>query len=280
MPTTVAADLCFQVDVPGGRTAMGHLHGGGSDLRLDIDDPTLFAGAGDAPAIRELAEELAARRIRIRVHADGKHLISLGHVTAPWWQRRLTRSPRVRIGSLRGAWTSARARTRGVQPVLPDQDMMPPTTLSPVFPTFGRRARRVTTTHDPSRGGSPRLVLVKQDVRGGERLPVFWLGAEVVIGSDPGCDIVLPRLAPRHAVVRHDEDDEFVIAPLDGATRVHGNLVESQILRTGSRVMVGDHRLVFRREEYADHGRPYGGRVGGELGHQRSQAPRQRPRSE
>jgi len=280
VPTTVAADLRFRVDVPGhgtqpgSRAAEGHLHGAGNDLRLDVDDPSFFAGAGDAPAIRELAEELAARNIKIRVHAGGQHLVSLGSVSAPWWQRRVTRSKRIRLGSLRGAWTSARARASGLAPVLPDAGLLPPRTLSPMFPTFGRRARRVTTTHDPSRGGSPRLVLVKEDVWVGERQPVYWLGEETVIGSDPGCDVVLPGLAPRHAVVRHEEDDEFVVATLEGPTRVHGGLVDRQMLRTGSRVSVGSHRLVYYREEYADHGRPYGGRVGGELGHQRSQPPR------
>ncbi len=32
--------------------------------------------------------------------------------------------------------------------------------------------------------------------------------------------------------------------------------------------------MSFFREEYADHGRPYGGRIGGELGHQRTQPSR------
>ena len=34
--------------------------------------------------------------------------------------------------------------------------------------------------------------------------------------------------------------------------------------------------MTFYREEYADHGRPYGGRIGGELGHQRPQPGRHR----
>jgi hypothetical protein len=34
--------------------------------------------------------------------------------------------------------------------------------------------------------------------------------------------------------------------------------------------------LTFVREEYADHGRPYGGRIGGELGRQRRQPSRER----
>ena len=95
------------------------------------------------------------------------------------------------------------------------------------------------------------------------------------IGSDRGCDIVLPDLAPRHAVVRHDDADEYVLESRGPETRVHGAVVDRPaILRTGARVDVGPHSLSFFREEYADHGRPYGGREGGELGHQRSQPPR------
>ena len=52
---------------------------------------------------------------------------------------------------------------------------------------------------------------------------------------------------------------------------MHGERVRRQILRTGSRVDLGEWTFTFSREEYADHGRPYGGRIGGELGHQRPQ---------
>lgn len=273
----IGADLRFEVATPDGRVAAGHLHGSASRLRLDVDDPGLFAGGGDAPAVRLLAEGLARRGVCVQVYSAGRHLVSLGTVQAPWWQRRLTRSRRIRLGSLRGAWTSARARARGHEAVLPDSGLVPPATMWPPFPTFDRRPRRrVTTTHDPARGGAPRLVLVKEDVWDGERQPVYWLQEETVIGSDPSCDVVLRGLAPRHAVVRHDEDDEYVVEQLEGHVRVHGGRVLSQVLRTGSRVEVGGHRLVYYREEYADHGRPYGGRIGGELGHQRPQPPRPR----
>ncbi|NYG55753.1 FHA domain-containing protein [Nocardioides perillae] len=280
MATVVGADLRFEVATPGGRSAHGHLHGEGSRLRLDVDDPGLFAGAGDAPAVRDLAETLARRGVCVQVFSADRHLVTLGAVSAPWWQRRVTRSRRIRLGSLRGAWTSARAKAGGHETVLPDSGLLPAPTLAPLFPTFARRSRRgVTTTHDPAGGGSPRLVLVKTDVWAGERQPVLWLQEEAVIGSDPSCDLVLPGLAPRHARVRHDEHDEYVVEQLDGPVRVHGGRVESQLLRTGSRVGLGPHRLVYYREEHADHGRPYGGRVGGELGRQRPQPPRQRPAS-
>jgi hypothetical protein len=51
--------------------------------------------------------------------------------------------------------------------------------------------------------------------------------------------------------------------------------VRERILRTGCRLEVGDWVLVFARDEHADHGRPYGGRIGGELGHQRPQPARE-----
>jgi hypothetical protein len=57
--------------------------------------------------------------------------------------------------------------------------------------------------------------------------------------------------------------------------KVNGRPVTEALLRTGARVDVGGHHLAFVREEYADHGRPFGGRIGGELGYQRPQPPRE-----
>ncbi len=72
--------------------------------------------------------------------------------------------------------------------------------------------------------------------------------------------------------IRHDDQDEFVLVRIarSASTRVHGASVDTAILRTGTRVDVGPWTLSYFREEYADHGRPYGGRIGGELGHQLS----------
>ena len=42
----------------------------------------------------------------------------------------------------------------------------------------------------------------------------------------------------------------------------------TETLRTGSRFTVGPWELVFAREEFADHGRPFGGRLGGEFSDQ------------
>jgi hypothetical protein len=82
-------------------------------------------------------------------------------------------------------------------------------------------------------------------------------------------------------VVTHDDADEYVLENCGPETRVHGAVVEdSAMLRTGARVDLGPYSLSFFREEYADHGRPYGGREGGEIGHQRSQPPRPSPQEQ
>ncbi len=270
----VAADLSVALEVPGGKVVHGHLSGVRSRLTLEIDDPGALAGSDDAPMVRATAEMLAARGVSVRVVSAGVHLVTVGAVSAPWWQRRATGSRRIKVGSWRGAWTSLRSRAGGQDPVLPDAEALPPPTLFPIAPTFARHPRRaVSTTHNPPGSGGPRLVLQRADMWDGERQPIFWLNeAETTIGSDPGCDVVLAGLEPRHAVVLHDGTDEYVVVSSGPEVRVHGAVVGSrQLLRTGSRVDVGSHTLSFYREEYADHGRPYGGRAGGEIGHQRTQ---------
>lgn len=114
----------------------------------------------------------------------------------------------------------------------------------------------------------------------GDRQEVFRLRGDITtIGSGPGCDIRLAGLDPVHAEVRHDDADEFVLVRCSrpGDTRVNGAPVDAAVLRTASRVEVGNWTMSFYREEFADHGRPYGGRVGGEIGHQRPQPARPRP---
>lgn len=275
MSTTVSADLRVALETEGRRTVTGHLTGEDSRLRLDLDDAGIFAGPDDADTVRALARGLAARGIVVEVYSDGDHLITVGDVRAPWWQRRLTGTRRIRLRSARGAWTSAKSRARRQGAVLPSSSALPPATLWPPFPTFLRSGpRRPASTHDPARGGSPRLVLTKEHVWAGERLPVFWLtGSRTTVGSDPECDVVLPGLRPTHAVITHDERDEFCVTLL-GPGSAHGASVEgSTVLRTGARLELGNHVLVFHREEYADHGRPHGGRIGGELGRQRPASP-------
>ena len=282
MDLTVDADLRFSVDVPGAPAVTGHLTGSGTALELRVDDSTVLAGRKDAAAIRGLAEGLAHQGISIAVIGPSGPLVTLGVRRSSWLQRRVTRSKHIRIERGAGLLSLARGRAQtGNAGALPVAELAPPATMWPPAPTFLRRRRTVTTTHDPLRGGNPRLVLASSPHPGpDERRKVFRLTGEVTtIGSASDCDIRLPGLAHRHAEVRHDERDEYVLvrASAEGTTRVNGAETERALLRTGNGVQVGDWVLTYAREEYADHGRPYGGRIGGELGHQRSQPP-QAPR--
>lgn len=276
---SVAADLAFSVEVPGRRPVRGHLAGAGGRLRLAVDDPSAFAGRGDSAGVRAFADALARRDLSVTVTSGEAELLTLGAVRSSWWQRRITGSRHMRVGGGRGLWAAVRARSRASsgEGLLPDAAMAPPPTLFPVAPTFRRRPSRVTTTHAAYGGGDPRLVLAPREGDWPGRQPAFRLRRDVVtIGSAEHCNVCLPGLEPVHAEVHHDEDDEFFVVAGSGDVRVNGERVRRHLLRTASRVGVGPWTLTFYREEYADHGRPYGGRVGGEIGHQRPQPPRHR----
>ena len=283
MPTdlTVDADLQFSVDIPGSGTVTGSLTGSGKTLELRVSDPSLFAGRADSGTIRGLAQALAATGLSVSVVSSSGPLVTLGAPRTNWLQRRVTGSRHVRIERGRGLWTLARGRTRSPRGgALPATALVPPPTLSPIAPTMaGRPPFRVTTTHDPDRGGNPRLILpLGAHPRAGDRLTVFPLRDDVTtIGSGADCDIRLAGLEPLHAEIRHDDEDEFVLTRIGSTaeTRVHGAAVQSAILRTGSGIDLGGRHLTFFREEYADHGRPYGGRVGGEFALQRAQPSRE-----
>jgi hypothetical protein len=94
----------------------------------------------------------------------------------------------------------------------------------------------------------------------------------VVIGSDPGCDLVLAGLGDVHAVVVRDEWDEFVVVDRSGGeTTVDGQVADRIAVHTGDVIRLRDAELVFQRDEASDHGRPYSGREGGEGSLQREQ---------
>ncbi|MGN6780582.1 MAG: hypothetical protein ACTHJH_03685 [Marmoricola sp.] len=271
-PLAVTADLSVTLEVLGEPPIRAHLRGSGRTLQLAVDDAGAFAGRGDARALRALADGLAARGLLVQVVSQGRTLLELGRTRTSWWQRRITGSAHLRAASLRGAWTGL--RNTGRQAVLPDGRIAPPPTLWPPAPTFLRRPRPpVTTTHDPARGGRPRLVLVDRLDARGQRMLHLRDGA--TIGASAACDLQLPGLADVQVQIRHDDADELVLVHRGGGlpSRVNGEPVRERILRTGSRVDLADWVLVFTREEYADHGRPYGGRVGGEFGRQLPQPP-------
>lgn len=133
------------------------------------------------------------------------------------------------------------------------------------------------TTHAAWGAGDPHL-LVSRD---GERF-VFDLTADAVrIGSADGNELRLGATDPVHAEIHHDDRDEYVLT-LHGAGEMNANPQaaetgasgRSEILRTGARFTAGDWTLVFARAEFADHGRPFGGRQGGEFSDQPPQPAR------
>ena len=105
---SVSAHLDFEVEVAGQGVVRGTVRGHGTDLTLDVDRPEVFAGRADAGAVEVIAEGLARRGLTVRVVQGSTPLITLGASRAPWWHRRATGSRHIRLGSVRGAWTSGR----------------------------------------------------------------------------------------------------------------------------------------------------------------------------
>jgi pSer/pThr/pTyr-binding forkhead associated (FHA) protein len=133
----------------------------------------------------------------------------------------------------------------------------------------------VTTTHDPRGGGRPRLVFAFGGTApaGSEQREFDLLPGVTVIGSGAEADLRLDGLDEHHAEVRRDAADEYVYVDLGSSagSRVNGQPAGEQTLRTGARIELGDWTLSYYREEFADHGMPYGGRQGGELSVQPTQ---------
>lgn len=124
----------------------------------------------------------------------------------------------------------------------------------------------ITTTHDPEGGGEPRLLFAVGEHNGPARTHMLHRGVNT-LGSDESNDLVLPGLAAFHAEIHRSERDDYVLVNLSpgGQTRVHGQPVSKVELHSGARIEVGHNVLSFAREEFADHGRPNGGRQGGEM---------------
>jgi hypothetical protein len=134
-----------------------------------------------------------------------------------------------------------------------------------------------TTTHAEFGAGNP-LLRISRD---GERSE-FPLDADTVrIGSAEGNELQLADTDPVHATIEHDERDEYVLT-MHGYGEMNSNPTAdathdgdaTETLRTGARFTAGPWTLVFAREEFADHGRPFGGRKGGEFSDQPLQPPR------
>jgi FHA domain-containing protein len=123
------------------------------------------------------------------------------------------------------------------------------------------------TTHDPRGGGRPRLIFALGGTAqpGASQREFDLVPGVTVIGSGPDADLCLEGLAARHAEIRRDERDEYIYIDLGSGApgRVDGQAVSGKPLRTGDRIELGDWTLSYFREEFADHGLPFGGRHGG-----------------
>lgn len=133
-----------------------------------------------------------------------------------------------------------------------------------------------TTTHSAWGAGRPRLIVSRGDER-----QEFELPDEVRIGSAADAELRLDDTLPLHAEIHHEAQDEYVLVfrgPGESTTEPMPLRPLSDepglVLRTGARFTIGPWTLVFQRDEFADHGRPYGGREGGESDVQRPQPPR------
>ncbi len=282
----IDADLSFSVTAagegPGGvRSARGTVRAAGSTITVQADDLHALAGAADRRATARIAGELASRGLTLSVSGPSGGVVTIGAVRSPLLHRFLTRSRHIRVDGWRAAWELSRAQRKGGA-TTGGLVGRPPTTPWPPAPTFRRLRRRVTTTHDPLGGGRPQLVLATgPGATRDHRRKVFRLPPAVTtIGSAPDADLRLGGLAARHAEIRRDDADEYVLVPVDAdaLTLVNGTSAARHVLRSGARIQLGGWRMSYWREEYADHGRPHGGRDGGELSHQRHQStPAYRP---
>jgi len=128
-----------------------------------------------------------------------------------------------------------------------------------------------TETHAAWGAGNPHLIVSSED----GRFTFSLEQQEVTIGSAAGNALTLPDTDAVHATIVHDDRDEYVLT-LHGEGEMNANPHaegthegdRSETLRTGASFTAGPWRFVFQREEFADHGRPFGGRQGGEYSDQ------------
>ncbi|MHA7240468.1 FHA domain-containing protein [Arthrobacter sp. TMS1-12-1] len=252
----------------------GTVKAAGTTVEIFVDDPGAFRG-NNLPRlgqVRDVARQLARRGLAVSVSGPKGLLVSIGAVESSVAQRLVTRSPHIRLGSP-GTLAPLLGIGRRALEKRDAPSLVPPSTPFPLVPTVNRSIRRtITTTHYLPGSGRPRLIFVQNSATWSGQVPrEFELVADrTTIGSGEDAMLNLPGLDALHAEVIHTEDDEYVLVPRGTVTgSVNGR--EPSVLRTGARVQFGGWAVAFFREEYADHGRPFGGRSGGELAYQRPQ---------
>lgn len=252
----------------------GRIEAAGSEIRVHTDNAALFrlGSRKSLPAMRELAGSLARLGVIITFSVPAGMIVSMGAVETSALQRALTNSRHIKLGKS-SVWAPIiKAQTGGSFRA----NLLPPPTLFPLSPTFQRRYRmKPTTTHYARGGGRPRLIFVRDSVVWDGQAPKEYnlTNENTVIGGGEDADLRLPELSGAHGRIVHTADDEYVFFPPEDDPANQ----RQRILRTGARLLLGPWRLVFFREEYADHGRPFGGRTPGEFS--RLQRPQLDPRT-
>ncbi len=274
----IEADLAFSVDRPDGDNGPGQqlsgtVTGNGRHLEVRCDDVGAMSSGSSLREARSIAAALAEQGLSLSLAGSDGPIVTIGDVKAGVVTRLATRSRHIRIDDFKAAagLRGSVGGGRGTQ-----GSFLPPPTPWPIAPTFRWSRRRPTTTHDPSGGGSPRLVFAMGEAaQSGDARRVYYLKRSGnTIGSDEGCDLRLEGVDPQQAEVRRDDNDEYVLVAhgTDTLIKVNGvRITGEQVLRTGSRIEIGGWTMTYTREEFADHGRPYGGRAGGEFSQQRDQ---------
>ncbi len=264
-------DLEFSFTDEEGAQAQGTAVAAGTEVVISLDGLGAFNGGGmpSLEEVRTFAGVLALQGLSICIEGPDGRIISLGDVKAPASQRLITRSPHIRLGKL-GAMAPlvklGRKQSGGFS-------LLPPTTPFPVMPTVQRKiVRRTTTTHHTRGSGRPRLIFVQDSATWNGQVPreVTLDRESIRIGSGNDMDVQLAGLEQFHAEIVHNEADEYVLVP-HGTVSGSVSGPDDSVLRTGARLQMGQWCLAYFREEFADHGRPFGGRSGGELAFQRTQ---------
>ncbi|MDJ0318801.1 MULTISPECIES: FHA domain-containing protein [Arthrobacter] len=272
-------DLEFSAELPAeaGKEAAavnGTIKAAGQEINIHTDNTSLFrlGSRRNLAVIKELAQSLAKRGIVVNVSVPEGTIVSVGAVDVSPLQRLLTTSAHIKPGKSNTWATVVKAQTTGGL----KGRLMPPSTPFPLVPTFQKSYRmKATTTHYARGGGRPRLIFVRDSETWDGRPPKEYNLTEdsTVIGSGADANFILPELAQKHGRVDHTDQDEYVYFDEHDTSINPGG----RILRTGARLLLGPWRMVFFREEYADHGRPFGGRTGGEFS--RMQRPQFDPRT-
>lgn len=248
----------------------------GREVVISFESTAGLTGMGrrELTQLAPLADALSRRGLSVRVEGPKGTLLQLGDVRSGPVGRAIAGSSHIRLGHLSALLSEVKHRDDGSRFRLP----APPPTLFPLVPTLARRVpRRVTTTHYLPGSGRPRLIFAVGNGDWNSTRPREFdlLPGRTTIGSGKDADLRLEGVEALHAEVRHNEDDEYVLysyAPTGGGRpNLPHSSEDARILRTGSRIEIGSWRLAFYREEFADHGRPFGGRQGGEYAFQRQQ---------